>query len=378
MKKRALALLFALLLLANGPSARALDDAPYSAEPTAPVWRTYDPALHYYYNLLTDEEKRVFSARYDCIALGETSLWDQPGLDGAGLVRVDYALLTDCPELMYMPTKTGPDGALLKPEEAWCAGHPGDIERLMADCRAALEAIAQRPEWGESDFEKQLAVDRYIVSRCRYDVEAGYSADAGFTPDPALRVAWGALVGGEATCAGYAQGVQLALRCLGIPCLMTYGYIRDEADRAIPHAWNMAKIDGAWYHHDATWNDLDDAAMLEDYLPYFNLTTRAIRRTHSDDPARPALGFPLPRCDSAGANYCAARGQTLGADWREALPEMIDAARKAGRRGLGVRFDDEALFDEAMGALEAGNLDEALSGALSGARPDVYFIYFRW
>ncbi len=382
MKKRAFPLIVSLLLLLGGlTGARAVIREPYATEPTAPVWSSYDPSLHYYYQQLTDAEKRVFSARYDCVALGRPALWDEPGLDAAGRMRVDYALLTDCPELMYMPIETGLGGVLLKPEEDWCAGHPGDIERLMADCRTALEAIRQRPEWGESDFEKQLAVDRHIVSACRYDLEEEYSTYASFTPDPMLRTAHAALAGGRAVCAGYAQGLQLALRCLDIPCLIAYGYVYDGAGRANPHAWNMVRIDGEWYHHDVTWNDWDDETMLEDFFPYLNLDTLTIRQTHSDDPARSALGFSLPRCEAEGANYYAMKGRLLGDDWRDTLPALLWAAREDGQTALGVRFRDAACFEEALASYEAGD------GTLFGPKADVprvnvwedvNFLYFRW
>ena len=329
MKKRAFALLVALMCLAGGPPACAGGPSG-PLEPTAPAWTAYDPALHYYYWQLTDPEKRAFSGRYDSIALGDAARWDDCGLDAAGLARVDYALLTDCPELMYMPTSTGAAGELLPPDADYCARHPGEIEAMLADCRAAFGEMARRPEWDETDYGRQLAADRFIAGRCRYAVEQDFGG-AAYAPDPALRTAHAALAGGEATCVGYAQGVQLALRCLDIPCLMVYGYVRDGEGRSVPHAWNMAEIDGAWYHHDATWDDRLDEAFLEDYLPYFNLSSAEIGRSHADDPARPALGFSLPACEDTRANYYAVEGRMLDGGWREALPRLLQTAREEGR-----------------------------------------------
>ena len=68
-----LALLLSLLFPADGC---AILQKPYNIEPTADVWNTYDPALHYFYQQLTDAEKRLFSARYDALALGDASLWN--------------------------------------------------------------------------------------------------------------------------------------------------------------------------------------------------------------------------------------------------------------------------------------------------------------
>ena len=101
--RRTLAIVIALILLMLGNDATAVVNPPYSSEPTSALWKLYDPELHYWYQQLTEAEKRLFSARYDCIALGQADLWDYPcgRLVLESRERIDYALLRDCPELLY-------------------------------------------------------------------------------------------------------------------------------------------------------------------------------------------------------------------------------------------------------------------------------------
>ena len=74
--RRTLAVVMVLILLMLGNNAAAVVQLPYSSEPTSALWKLYDPELHYWYQQLTEAEKRLFSARYDCIALGQADLWD--------------------------------------------------------------------------------------------------------------------------------------------------------------------------------------------------------------------------------------------------------------------------------------------------------------
>ena len=69
--RRTLALVMVLTLLMFGNNAAAVMNPPYPTEPTSALWKLYDPELHYWYQQLTETEKRLFSARYDCIALGQ-------------------------------------------------------------------------------------------------------------------------------------------------------------------------------------------------------------------------------------------------------------------------------------------------------------------
>ena len=86
-----------------------------------------------------------------------------------------------------------------------------------------------------TDMQKLIAVYRFICENSDYssDME-DYTT---FTP-------YGILVKGQGICGGYAMLMQYALTRLGL----TVEYVCTEA-----HAWNVVKLNGNYYHTDATW-----------------------------------------------------------------------------------------------------------------------------
>ena len=54
----------------------------------------------------------------------------------------------------------------------------------------------------------------------------------------------------KGVCQGYALLALKMLRELGIETLYVVGEVNTG-----PHAWNLVKVDGEWYHLDTTWND---------------------------------------------------------------------------------------------------------------------------
>lgn len=66
--------------------------------------------------------------------------------------------------------------------------------------------------------------------------------------------AYGALVGREAVCQGYAFAYKLCMDLAGIDCVTVGGTaVSDEGEQ--DHAWNMVKLGDFWYHIDVTWDD---------------------------------------------------------------------------------------------------------------------------
>lgn len=124
-------------------------------------------------------------------------------------------------------------------------------------------------EEGMSDFEKEVALHDYLVTHCRYssNVEQPAGSD--------IYRAYGALVNEDAVCNGYAEALQVLFACAGIESQFVIG----TAD-GIEHAWNLVKIDGVWYHLDATWNDpVPDMGAFAVHS-YFNVPDDVLDDTH--------------------------------------------------------------------------------------------------
>lgn len=132
---------------------------------------------------------------------------------------------------------------------------------------------------GMSDFEKEMEIIRYLVENVDYDLslEAEMSHDS-----------YGALVNGEAVCAGYTFAFwQLADAC-GLEVVYESGDAWGGA-----HAWNKIKLDGKWYNVDVTGEDplVNESTengygfdRLRNY--YINVTDEVIERDHKPEMVR--------------------------------------------------------------------------------------------
>ncbi len=136
-----------------------------------------------------------------------------------------------------------------------------------------------------TEYQKELALHDYLVENCVY---SSGSPDN----DNEFR-AYGALVEGQAVCNGYAEAMALLLSCAGVENQYVVGTAdsgsRDHSsdsekntEHRENHAWNLVKINGYWYHMDATW---DDPVGEEDILShaYFNMSDELMERDHTWD-----------------------------------------------------------------------------------------------
>ena len=102
---------------------------------------------------------------------------------------------------------------------------------------ALAEIVAGAPVTG-SDFDKILYLHDYFVRNYSYDKTL------------VIRDAYTFFVEKTGVCQAYMLGLIAAADALGIESLPV-------TSDAMKHAWNLVKIDGAWYHVDITWDDLN-------------------------------------------------------------------------------------------------------------------------
>lgn len=80
-----------------------------------------------------------------------------------------------------------------------------------------------------------------------------YTEDAATYPN--CGNAYGVFVDHKSKCDGYSLAFALLCHRESIPCVVEIGYITSEGKTDGGHAWNIAKIDNAWYYLDLTWDD---------------------------------------------------------------------------------------------------------------------------
>ncbi len=228
----------------------------------------------------------------------------------------------------------------------------GELDSAIAGFHKSVsEALASVPP-GLDEFERELYLHDWLVEHCRYDAK-GYDADKN---DIHTGSAYGAFVGGETVCEGYARGFQLLLRMVGIESGLVTGTSTsplNSSGRA--HIWNTVEIDGAWYMADVTWDDSFDEENSRDYL---NLTTDQISKDHAFDPLfsleagqessssdeyYQRSNRPYPACAAKAANYYVKKAAAVENKTQQSMDRIASALVEAIRNGAGsisVRLSD--------------------------------------
>lgn len=136
-----------------------------------------------------------------------------------------------------------------------------------------------------SDYEKELALHDYLVNNSKYDKRL-YTKDMPYES----YTDYGVLVKGTGVCSSYARAMYRLLNLAGIECIYVTGYTNDGYKK-VAHAWNIVKIDGEYYHLDATFDD-PIVYTGEDVIThnYFNINDKKMVQDHIWDESK------YPKC----------------------------------------------------------------------------------
>ncbi len=149
-------------------------------------------------------------------------------------------------------------------------------EAKNALANVVSEILASMPEG--SPFEQTLYLHDEVARRVTY-LANEYD-----------QTSYGALVRGEAVCAGYAGAYQLLLQSAGYKAWSVSGYAGE------PHRWNVVWLDhNTCVYTDVTWDDSEDHPISH---AYFGLSLSEMGEDHFPfDPS------PLPVCDHDSHSY---------------------------------------------------------------------------
>ena len=142
-----------------------------------------------------------------------------------------------------------------------------------------------RPLQGKSQQEKLVAIHDFILENVRYDkLQKSYSHEI-----------IGPLTQGVGVCEGMAKTVKVLCDALGLECIVALSHHNPDRGVKYRHAWNTVKVEGKWYHLDATFdNSLQRGVKRYDY---FCLDDKRLFRDHE------RLVLPLPPCTDGDGFY---------------------------------------------------------------------------
>lgn len=206
-----------------------------------------------------------------------------------------------------------------------------DLDSAKTKFLAAAEELLEGLPVNGSDYEKELYLHDKLIRHVVYTYDyAKYQS------------AYSAMVDGKAVCAGYAFAFQYLLMRAGIQCAYVTGYSGES------HAWNLVKIDGAWYYTDPTWDDpltqdpeteVISESPYSPYYAFFNLTAERMGEDHELDPYPENVRQPV--CNSTAAFYHRLKNTVVSVKDEGLVEKVATLLRRGnGQTRLFVTDDD--------------------------------------
>lgn len=224
---------------------------------------------NYYYNRLD----KVQQSAYHAVKTGLQSLapsFAVPRLTDRELADIYFMVRLDCPEIFYSVKykyRYYQDSGSVEmiPEYLFDKKKIKDHQQAM---KSRVEKLS-RPAMKYSEVEKQQYIHDFICQNVRYDkLKKPYSHEI-----------IGPLGQGVGVCEGIAKAVKILCDALGIWCIIALSEANPEKGIKYRHAWNVVRINGKYYHLDATFdNTLGSAGRIR--YDYFNLSDKQIFRDH--------------------------------------------------------------------------------------------------
>ncbi len=267
---------------------------------------------NYYYNRMNKAQQNTYHA----IKAGLQALapsFQIPRLEGRELADIYFLLRLDHPEIFYsvgFNYRYYPESgnAELIPEYLF---DKNKIKAHQQAMKSRIEKLA-RPAMKLGDWEKVQYIHDFICGNVRYDkLKKPYSHEI-----------IGPLGQGVGVCEGIAKAVKALCDALGIWCIIALSEANPDKGIKYRHAWNVIRLNGQYYHLDATF---DNTLGMPDEIryDYFNLSDKQIFRDHE-----PVI-WQIPACGDGDHFYY--REKKLSFTKTEEVRKRAAQAVKRGR-----------------------------------------------
>lgn len=240
---------------------------------------------YYYQQLSKTEQKAYYAMKKGLLDLAVS--FSVPRLDGKRLADIYFMVRMDCPEIFWSEKFSyryyqDSDHVELIPEYLFKKNQILEHQKAMD---ARVRKLVRQAQ-GMTEKEKELFVHDFICKNVTYDkLKKAYSHEI-----------LGPLGQGVGVCEGIAKTVKILCDALGIWCVVALCDNNPEKGIKYRHMWNVVRIDGKYYHLDATFdNSLSKHGEIR--YDYFNLGDRQVFKDHE-----PPI-YPLPRCSDEEHSY---------------------------------------------------------------------------
>ena len=242
--------------------------------------------MAYYYQQLSKIEQKAYYAIKEGL-MNLASSFTVPLLDAKTLSDLYFLVRMDCPEIFWSVKFSYRyyqecDHAEMIPEYLFKKQQILEHQKAL-DSR--VKKLARQAE-KLSEKEKEQYIHDFICQNVRYDkLKKAYSHEI-----------IGPLGQGVGVCEGIAKSVKMLCDALGIWCIIALCHNNPEKGIKYRHMWNVVRIEGKYYHLDATF---DNSLGKEDVIryDYFNLSDSQIFKDHEP------VVYKIPACTDGDHTY---------------------------------------------------------------------------
>ena len=267
-------------------------------------------------------------------------------LSEESIVRAINAFLFDNPEVFWLDNLFGygysDDSTYV---ECYSVLSAKRCEECIDTFSKEIDKILSVTNSSDSEYVREKKIHDKLLEKCSYANNV-YSMSDGWQ----YFSAYGAIVDGSAVCEGYSKAMQLLLNRSGIDCCT----VRGTADN-VKHMWNLVRIDGKWYHLDATWDENGGNTIYD----YFNVNTEMISSNHQTselaseaedyDGALDNMNFYIPECNSLDMNYYYVEGIVISRiddNTEKYIVSYIVSQAREGGKSIPIYISNDADYEE--------------------------------
>lgn len=327
--------------------------------------------LYYGYQTLSEEEKQVYRQLMAGLEAFEKEIRVSP-IAKDRLEAVANMVMTDHPEYFWT------EGGFRYYEETWPGGGTAGM-KVLPDYLMSQEAAAQVKTEIEATAKEWLSgipsdADTYEKIKYVYETLI-HKVDYNET-SPNNQNIQSVFLGKSSVCMGYAKATQYLLNQMGIFCTLVTGTVTNGSEAG--HAWNLVKIQDAYYYVDTTWGtpgySAAEASGVDIFYSYLCCNDKMLKPTHKADGT-----IPLPVCEDDSYNYYKRKGCWYeGYDRNQMYQELLQTV-SAEAHTTELCFASREAYDQAVADMVNGTLLQEVvqnTGNLSPGQQVSWQIYY--
>lgn len=266
----------------------------------------------YYYTEMTKPQQTAYYAiKNGLISLAPS--FQIPKMENREVGDLFFKLRLDCPEIFWgtgFQIRFYRDSANMEmiPEYLFEKGKIKEHQKAM---EKRVEKVAKSVA-GSTQYETLLGIHDFICSQVFYDkLKKPYSHEI-----------IGPLGHGVGVCEGIAKTVKILCDSLGIWSVIAISDANPQKGIKYRHAWNVVRLNGKYYHMDATF-DNTLSHQQEIRYDYVNLSDKQIFCDHEP------LLYEVPGCEDGSQTYY--QGKKLSFTKMEDVEKRVKQAVKKGK-----------------------------------------------